>query len=222
MILNKLLGGRSKKIDPQKLPQLHSFVDITVMGRGLKSVSVERVGAKEIAVAEILGRAGENAVIVYQNELGRFRASARITGVKNGATRLELSEQIEAVAGDGEQKRSSMRLDKLVQGYWRFAPSGTGVGEFMKGSVGDISSGGCALITSRQFKMNQMLEVKLYLRPDSEPLLVLGEVVRTAPIPTSGKFSHGLRFQGVSSEGEHAIAEFINRKQTELRSRGLA
>ncbi|MGZ6103871.1 MAG: flagellar brake protein [Vulcanimicrobiaceae bacterium] len=220
--MNKLFGGGSKKLDPQKLPALHSFVDVTVMGRPLQSVSVEHVGPKEIVLGDVLGHAGESAVIVYQNDVGRFRGSARIVGSKDGTTRLELSEGIEAVAGGGAQKRSSMRLDTLVQGYWRFAPGGKGVGEFMKGSVRDISSGGCALIANRQFKMNQMLEIKLHLRSDAEPLKVLGEVVRTAPIPTSGRFSHGLRFQGLRPEEEHAIFEFINRKQTELRSRGLA
>jgi hypothetical protein len=41
-------------------------------------------------------------------------------------------------------------------------------------------------------------------------------------VPTSGKHSHGLRFQGVTPDEDRAILEFINKKQADLRSRGLA
>jgi c-di-GMP-binding flagellar brake protein YcgR len=102
------------------------------------------------------------------------------------------------------------------------APGGMGVGEFMKGSIRDISRGGCAIIVDRQCKVGQWLEVKMTLRADSPPVTVLGEIVRCEQIPTSGKFSHGLRFHGVSAEEDRTILDFINRRQAELRSRGLA
>jgi hypothetical protein len=97
-----------------------------------------------------------------------------------------------------------------------------GVGEFMKGSIRDISRGGCAIIVDRQCKVGQWLEVKMSLRSDAPPLTVLGEIMRCEQVPTSGKFSHGLRFQGLTPEEDHVILEFINRKQADLRSRGLA
>jgi c-di-GMP-binding flagellar brake protein YcgR len=53
-------------------------------------------------------------------------------------------------------------------------------------------------------------------------VVLLGEVMRHDHIPTSGKHSHGLRFQGVRPEEEQAIVDFINKKQADLRSRGLA
>ncbi len=224
----KLFGGanakKKKKLDAQQLPAIHAFVDVTVMGRSMKSVSIEDIGEKEIVTGEALGRAGETAAFIYQNEHGRFRFSTRVVGFGGGRTRFELPAFIEPLGGGTEdgQKRASLRLDTLVPGFWRFAPSCQGVGEFMKGSVRDISRGGCSLITDRRFKIGQMLELKLQLRADFAPLQVFGEVVRVEQIPTSGKFSHGLRLHGTREDEERAILQFIHRRQADLRNRGLA
>ncbi|HEY8313130.1 MAG TPA: PilZ domain-containing protein [Candidatus Baltobacteraceae bacterium] len=220
MILSKLFGGAAKKLDPQQLPQLHSFVDVTVMGRPMRSVSIEVMGPRVVVAGEVIGRAGETAIFVYQNPHGRFRFSTKITSVRNGLTRLEFPARIDTLVA-GAQKRASVRMDTLVAGLWRFAPGGEGVGDFMKGSIRDISRGGCALITNRHFKIGQMLEVKLHLRSEA-PLELLAEVLRAEDIATSGKISHGLCFTNVTPEKERAILEFINRRQTQLRSRGLA
>jgi c-di-GMP-binding flagellar brake protein YcgR len=105
---------------------------------------------------------------------------------------------------------------------WRLTNNGKGTGEYLKGSIRDISRGGCALIMDRQCKVGQMLEIKMNLRGDAPPLQVLGEVMRVETIPTSGKHSHGLRFQALSPDEDRAILEFINKRQADLRSRGLA
>jgi c-di-GMP-binding flagellar brake protein YcgR len=134
---------------------------------------------------------------------------------------FEVPTRVETIAG-GAQKRSTIRMDVLVSGAWRFAPGGHGIGEFLRGSIRDISRGGCALIMDRQCKVGQMLEVRLNLKSGEPPLMVLGEVKRFEQVPTSGKFSHGLRFHGVRPSDDQAITEFINSKLAELRSRGLA
>jgi hypothetical protein len=46
--------------------------------------------------------------------------------------------------------------------------------------------------------------------------------MRVEQIPTSGRFSHGMRFHGLTAEEDYAILDFINRRQAELRNRGLA
>ncbi len=222
MIFKTLFKSGKRSIPEEKLPVLHSFVDVSVTGRSIRSVSVEEIGPKYIAVGTILGRVGERGAFIYQNPMGKFRFGATISEVKEGRTYFEMPEKVESLAGGGSQKRSSVRLDTLVQGLWRMAPGGQGVGEFMKGSIRDISRGGCALIMDRQCKLGQYLEVKIVLRRDLPPLTVLGEVMRCEQVPTSGKFSHGLRFHGVTPDEDHAILEFINRRQAELRSRGLA
>jgi c-di-GMP-binding flagellar brake protein YcgR len=102
------------------------------------------------------------------------------------------------------------------------APGGKGVGDFMKGSIRDISRGGCALIMDRMCKVGQTIEVKMTLSSTAPPLTVLGEVMRAEQVKTSGKFSHGLRFHGLTPVEDRAILEFINRRTSELRNRGLA
>jgi c-di-GMP-binding flagellar brake protein YcgR len=224
LIFKTLFGGSAKKtaLPEEKLPVLHSFVDVSVAGRPMRSVSVEEAGPARIVVGSVVGRAGERGTFVYQNPNGKFRFGSRIAEVRDGMTGFEMPERIESLGGGSAQKRSSVRLDTLLAGTWRMAPSGKGVGEFMKGSIRDISRGGCAIILDRQCKTGQWLEVRMSLKNDMPPLTVLGEIVRCEQVPTSGKFSHGLRFQGLTAEEDRTIREFIQRKQAELRSRGLA
>ena len=222
MIFKALFNGSAKKTVPgEQLPVQHSFVDVTVMGRPSRSVSVEQAGPKFIVVGDAIGRPGDRGAFVYQTPAGRFRFGATIVKVEQGMTYFEMPRRVESIGG-GAQKRSSVRLDTLVAGMWRMAPGGKGVGEFMKGSIRDISRGGCALIVSRACKAGQWLEVKIALRPEMPPLSVIGEIMRVEQVPTSGKYSHGLRFHGLTPDEDHIILEYINRKTAELRSRGLA
>jgi hypothetical protein len=224
MFLKAIFGAKQSKVPATRLPQLHSFVEVSVAGRPTRSVTVEEVG-RAIVTRETLGRPGEPAVLVYTTPAGRFRARTRVTsGAKAGMTAFALPERVDLIgaASSGAQKRSSVRLDAILPGQWRFAPSGKGVGEFSKTNLRDISRGGCSLIVERELKKGTMIELRLHLRSDAAPITVLGEVMRSERVPTSGKFTHGIRFHAVSPEEDRAILEFINRKQTELRSRGLA
>ncbi|MFN2449709.1 MAG: PilZ domain-containing protein [Candidatus Baltobacteraceae bacterium] len=195
---------------------------MTVTGRASRSVSVEQAGPKFIVVGEALGRAGERGAFVYQTPAGRFRFGATIVRVEGGMTYFQMPTRVESLAGGGAQKRSSVRLDTLVAGQWRMAPGGQGVGVFMKGSIRDISRGGCALIMDRSCKVGQWLEVTIALRSDAPAIAALAEIVRVEQVPASGKFSHGLRFHGLQPAEDHAILDYINKKTAELRSRGLA
>jgi c-di-GMP-binding flagellar brake protein YcgR len=214
-------GTAKKSIPEERLPAQHAFVDVTVSGRGVRSVPVEECGPDRIAVGDTVGRKGERAVFVYHNALGKFRFAVSITDVRNGWTYFDMPSRIEPLGG-GKQKRSSVRLDTLLMGQWRMAPGGKGVGEFMKGSIRDISRGGCALIMDRQCKVGQFVEVKMTLNSTGAPLTALGEIMRCEQVPTSGKFNHGLRFHGLSPAEDRAILDFINRRTAELRNRGLA
>lgn len=221
-MFKSLFGSGRKGVPEEQLPPLHSFVDVAVAMRAMRSVSVEELGRKYIAVGEVIGRVGERASFVYHNSMGRFRFGATIAEIRDGMTYLERPDKVESLAGAGDHKRSTVRLDTLVAGMWRMAPGGKGVGEFMKGSIRDISRGGCAIIVERQCRVGQWLEIKMALKDDAPALTLVGEIVRCEQIPTSGKFSHGLRFHGLTPGEDHAILEFINRKQTQLRNRGLA
>jgi hypothetical protein len=219
----KTIFGGKPTIPAGKLPQPNTFVDVVVGGRQSRSVTVEAVSARGVVTREVLGRAGEAAVIIYTTSAGRFRAATKVLGVSATSTQFDFPKRVELVgAATGSQKRSSVRLDTLVPGHWRFAPGGKGHGEFVKATVRDISRGGCSLIVDRPIKAGSTVEVRIPLKNDSAPVTLLGEVVRHQEIKASGKHSHGLRFHGVTPEEDHAIVDFINRKQAELRNRGLA
>jgi c-di-GMP-binding flagellar brake protein YcgR len=222
-MFKSLFGGRGEGIPPNKLPQLHSFVDVMVVGRPVQSVTVDSIGPKGIVTRDALGRVGESAVLVYNAQAGRFRAETKILAVTATSTQFETPRKITLIgAATGMQKRQSVRLDTIVSGEWRLAPSGVGVGEFAKATIRDISRGGCSLIMDREVKLHSSVEVRMKLRPEGPPLTLLGEVMRHEQIKTSGKQSHGLRFHGLRPDEDQAIVEFINRRQADLRNRGLA
>jgi len=226
MIFRALFGGTSKRGPVANLPAVHTFVDVMVGGRAGRSVTIESIDGGEIVVREMVGRPGETAVFVYSGEHGKFRFGTKILRAGNGTTVFASPARVERVGGasaaGGSQKRASVRLDALVPGRWRFAPQGKGIGDLVRANIRDISRGGCSLIIDRSVKEGTTLEVRLQLRPEQPDLEVFCEVRRCERIASSGKFSHGLRFHGVTPEQDHAILDFINRKQAELRSRGLA
>ncbi len=218
-----LFGGRADSVPLAKLPQLNSFVEVIVGGRGVRSVTVESVNERHIVTRESLGCVGENAVLLYVTQEGRFRAETTIASVDSESTQFERPRNVSPVGPTaGPQKRQSVRLDTVVSGGWRFAPGGVGSGEMTKASIRDISRGGCSLIIDRALKLHTMVEVKMQLMNDTVPLVLVGEVMRHEQIKSSGKHSHGLRFHGVHPQEDQAIVEFINRRQADLRNRGLA
>ena len=121
-----------------------------------------------------------------------------------------------------EQQRAAVRLDVTVPGLWRDAPGGKAVGAYNRGSITDISRTGASLTTDREIKRGGQVEIKLSVSTSARPLVLLGEVMRSSKIEASGKSSLGLRFLGITPEEDRAIMGFINKRQAERRSRGLA
>ena len=221
-MLRGLFGQKSVRIPLSQLPQLHSFVDVTVAGRPAVSVSVESVGPKNIVTTSVGATTG-GAVFTYSNAAGKFRFATRIAGARGKLTLYEMPRKVDVLtANAGSQKRSSVRMDTIVPGMWRRAKNGVGAGDFVKGNVRDISRGGCSLIIDYELPRAAQVEVKLNLKSSVAPIVALGEVMRVEHITTSGKWSHGLRFHGITAADDHAIMDFINRRQADLRSRGLA
>jgi len=210
------------KVPLSKLPQLHSFVDVTLPGKSPKSVSVESVGPKNIVTAAVGATSGA-ATFTYSNATGKYRFQTKILGVRGNLTLYAMPLKVDVLqAMSGAQKRSAVRMDTIVPGQWRGAKSGRGTGDFQKGNIRDISRGGCSLIIDQQIARGGEVEIKLSLKTAKEPIVLLGEVMRSEQIQSSGKFNHGLRFHGVQPGDDRAIMEFINKRQSELRSRGLA
>lgn len=224
MILRSIFGRRSGPLPAEKLPQLHAFIDLAVGGRTLCQAVVEAIDARGILVGAALGKAGEQATMIYMTSVGRFKAKARIIALEGPNTLIALptSATMVGAAGGGAQKRQSVRMDALVSGAWRFAPGDKGTGDFTKCSIRDISRSGCSVILDRELRLGMKIEVRLHLNTSSQPLTLLAEVMRHELIEQSGKHSHGVRFQGVHPDEDQAILDFIHRRQSELRNRGLA
>lgn len=206
-----------------KLPPLNAFVDLTVTQGGPKgSVCFEHAGKDGFAVSALSGMAsGQIGVFAYQTPTGKFRFSARCTSVKGAHAHFAYPAKIDTLATfAAAQKRQTVRLDATVAGRWRLAHGGKGHGSFVRGTLSDISRTGCSLVIDRDLGRGQQVEVEVPIA--SAPLILLGEVMRAAKVAASGKTSLGLKFHGVRPEDDRAIMEFINKRQAERRSRGLA
>jgi c-di-GMP-binding flagellar brake protein YcgR len=208
-----------------KLPLANSFVDLSVPGgKGTQSVCVEQIDSKGFtctAAPDV--KAGSAAVFVYSSAGGKYRFSAKCTAVRGEHATFDLPKSIETLAKfGGSQQRQTVRLDAVVPAHWRHAHDGKGRGEFTRASLTDISRTGASLIIGHELAKGTQVEVRFTLNSASAPVVLLSEVMRTSKIGTAGKVSLGLKFHGVRPEDDRAIMEFINKRQAERRSRGLA
>ncbi|TAM85653.1 PilZ domain-containing protein [bacterium] len=206
------------------LPALNAWVDLHYGASAVFHVVVEEIGPDAIVTSHPDSgrlRKGAAGTFVYTNPQGKFRFASPFLGEDgDGRLRFALPERVTSLGGAANQ-RSAVRLDATVQGKWRMAAGGKGVGEFAKATIRDISRGGVALIIPAQLRKSQQIEVQLSLG-DGLPLQVICEVMRIERIERSGKYSHGLRFKALSPGEDRAVADFINKRQTDLRARGLA
>ena len=218
--------GFKPKVDASlrhRLPALNSFVDIH-LAKVLRpaSVCVETIGASAFQTSTPPGlTAGMGAVFSYSTDQGKYRFAAKCSAIKGPHATFAMPSRIEEVQKFGGQKRASVRLDTTVPGQWRFAPAGKGIGTLSKGSITDISRTGASLIIDRELHQGTQVELQVSLNTTT-PMSFLGEVKRVQKIPASGKVSHGLMFHGIRPDEDKKIMEFINKRQAERRSRGLA
>ncbi|TAM57863.1 PilZ domain-containing protein [bacterium] len=226
MKLLQALGLKRKAESNVKplLPARNTWVDLHYGASAVFHVIVEEIEEDAIITSRPESgrlRSGTASSFVYTNAQGKFRFGTVLVGEEpDGRLRFALPQRITSLGG-GANQRSAVRLDATVQGLWRMAAGGKGVGQYGKAAIRDISRGGVALILPSQLRKGQEIEVQLPLG-DGPPLRVLCEVRRIEPIERSGKFSHGVRFRALRSTEERAIADFINKRQADLRARGLA
>jgi hypothetical protein len=224
----RMLGFGPKPASAQlklKLPQLNSFVDLTITGGGPRgSVCVETLTERSMGVGALPGtKPGGTGVFSYSNAVGRFRFSAKCVELRGGNAFFAIPERIETLqVFSGASQRTAVRIDATVPAQWRFAPSGKGSGDYVRGSLTDISRSGASLIVDREVKKGTYVETRFSVSTSSSPLVLLGEVMRSSAIESSKRLSLGLRFHGVKPEEDRAIMEFINKRQAERRNRGLA
>jgi len=218
--------GFKPKVDTSlrhRMPALHSFVDMT-LAKVLRpaSVCVETIGSASFQTSTPPGLvAGTTAIFTYATDKGKFRFVTKCSATKGSHATFAMPARIEELQKFGGQKRASVRLDTTVPGQWRFAPAGKGIGTLSKGSITDISRTGASLIIDRELGFGTQVELQVSLNTTT-PMSFLGEVKRVQKIPASGKVSHGLMFHGIRPDEDKKIMEFINKRQAERRSRGLA
>jgi len=208
-----------------KLPNVNSFVDLTMTGGGPRgSVCLEGIVDRSLIVAALPGtKIGATGRFSYSNSVGRFRFSAKCVALKGPNAVFALPERVETLqVFSGVAQRNAVRIEATVLAQWRYAPAGEGYGDYVRGSLTDISRSGASLIVDREVKRGTFLELRFRLSSAASPLVLVAEVMRSSTIETTKKISLGLRFHGVKPEEDRAIMEFINRRQTERRNRGLA
>jgi len=221
-----LFGIRSKpsaKELREQLPAIHSFIDCITRGGPKGQVCFEGIGPKTCTISVLPGmQAGQAVALSYTNASGKYSFESSITSVTAQQATLEMPDRIKTVQKfAGARARNTVRIDTTVNVQWRFTPAGKIATDYAKASLSDLSRGGAQLTIDRELKIGQKVDVLTPLAADGPPALLQGEVRRVDKTRT-GKYNAGLRFVNLKPEVDHAISDFINRRQADLRSRGLA
>jgi c-di-GMP-binding flagellar brake protein YcgR len=207
----------------EMLPSLHSFVDVSVRNGPKGSVCFESAGIKTFVTSLIPGLVpGAQATFVYQNSSGKYRFSAAVKAVDDKQATFDVPAKIETVQKfGGARKRTNVRIDTTVNVQWRYGSTGKIESPWQKGVLSDISRTGSSLAADREIKSGTIVELTIPLRADGSPITVRADARRVDKIAGTQKFNVGLSFHPLRSDDERAIIEFINRRQVDLRNRGL-
>lgn len=205
------------------LPQLHSFVDIAVKNGPKGSVCIENTGSTTLVTSALPGMSrGQVAMFAYSTSHGKYRFTAEITAVDEKNATFAVPARIETVQKFGGQRaRHTVRIDTTTPCQWRFAPVGKIETTWQKGVLSDISRSGASLSADREVKTGSSVELSVPLLLGGKEISLRGDVRRVDKIEGSKKYGVGLQFARLSADGERAIIDFINRRQTDLRNRGL-
>ena len=206
-----------------QLPALHSFIDCTTRGGPKGQVCFEAVGPKTVTTSILPGmQAGQAVVLSYTNASGKYSFESAISSVNGQQATLSLPHRIKVLQTfAGARQRNNVRIDTTVNVTWRFTPAGKIATDYLKATLSDLSRGGAQLTVDRELKVGVKVDVMVPLAADGNSMLVQGEVRRIERTRT-GKYNAGLRFLELKPEVDRGISEFINRRQADLRSRGLA
>lgn len=224
--LLQLLGFRPRPSAAQlrdTLPALHSFIECSIRDGPRGQVCFEGVGPKSITTTVLGGmKAGQTVVFTYTNASGRYSFVTTVTAVNAQQATFAVPAIVEALQKfAGARRRAAVRVDTTTNVQWRFTPAGKISTGFQKATLSDLSRVGAQLTVDRPLKAGSKIDVNVRLAADGPPILVHGEV-RRVDKTQSGKYNAGLRFVDLEPEVDHAIAEFVHRRQRDLRKRGFA
>jgi hypothetical protein len=208
----------------EMLPSIHSFVDVSVRNGPKGSVCFENSGPKTFVTSVLPGMSpGQQASFNYQNSHGKYRFNASLKTVDEKQATFEIPGKIETLQKfSGSHKRTNVRIDTTVAVQWRYGSTGKIESEWQKGVLSDISRTGASLATDKVIKPGTILELKIPLSQDGkEPVTVRADARRVDKIEGTAKHNVGLAFHPLKADVERAIVDFINRRQVDLRNRGL-
>jgi len=227
----KFFGARGRPSKPEteplqrrrdKLPAIHAFIELRFAdGSCGQSVSVN-----EVTSAELITRSPKNVSagmpvdFSYVTSAGRFRFSTTCSRVDGDEAHFPLPDAIKSIELFAA-RRGSPRVKKLMPVQWRYAPDRQGYGDYLVGSLMDLSYRGASLVVTRELKIGELVEVRFTLDPKEKPLVELSEVVRASKIETSGRNVAGIRFVELSRQDERALVKFLDELQTTRRDRGV-
>jgi c-di-GMP-binding flagellar brake protein YcgR len=166
---------------------------------------------------------GQQVSFNYQNSAGKYRFSTAVKAVDEKQATFDLPGKIETVQKfGGTAKRTNVRIDTTVAIQWRYGATGKIESEWQKGILSDISRTGSSLATDRVIKTGNIIELKIPLSGnDAAPFHVRADARRVDKIEGTSKYNVGLSFHPLKPDVDRAIIEFINRRQVDLRNRGL-
>jgi c-di-GMP-binding flagellar brake protein YcgR len=205
------------------LPSLHSFVDVSVRSGPKGSVCFEKSGVKTFVTSVLAGMApGQPVSFSYQNTTGKYRFTTSVKAVDEKQASYDMPAKIDTVQKfGGSVMRTNVRIDTTVNVQWRYASDGRLKTEWQKGVLSDISRAGSSLAAAKAVDVGTCLELKIPLTPSGQPTLARADAKRVDTIANTSKYNVGLAFRSLSPDAERAVVDFINRRQTDLRNRGL-
>lgn len=115
-------------------------------------------------------------------------------------------------------RRAELRVDTSVNAEWRFKPVGKIASPWARVVVNELSRTNATMTCDRAMKPQEAIELRATL-DSKEPIVFEAVIVRCDP--AGSKFKVGMTFRHVNEEASHVITRFLNRRMTELRSRGL-
>lgn len=205
-----------------RLPSTHAFVNFTVRGNGPQGrICFEGASLKTFRTTKIAGMSpGQEGVFTYENPIGKFTFTARIVSMAEEQAIFNLPNDIKTISRTAAaDRRVEPRVDTTVSAEWRFKPVGKITTNWSKVTISDLSRTSASMTADREFKPQDLIEVRMTLEGVKQ-LIIDASPVRSEK--TGSKYRVSLTFKHTHDESSHAITRFINKRMTELRSRGLS
>ena len=218
-------GGQKKPSGSKlrgMLPQTHAFVNFTVRGNGPQGkICFEGASLKTFRTTKIAGMTpGQDGVFTYDNPSGKFSFTARLVSVADDQAVFNLPEDIKTLSRTAAaDRRVEARVDTTVNAEWRYKPVGKIATNWSKVTISDLSRTSASMTAEREFKPQDHVEIRMVLEGTCA-ITIDASPVRSEK--TGSKFRVSLTFKHASEESSHAITRFVNKRMTELRSRGLS